>query len=455
MMSREELTYPGAAVRNEHDNTPPETKRVSLYGWDIENTQKTKIRATVEGSIVAALGGAVDTNNSTSTPLGIGEAFTGTATDILNYGTVFVTVYSDVASATDGLDIQQSPDGTNWDNGDSYTVPAGVGKNYAVNPHCRYLRVVYTNGAASQSEFRLQTILKGNSTESSHRIQDSIVDDDDARLVKSVITGKDDFDTFRNVSISRSQRLKTVSQPYGYAVAEGDIPDHEPLLKFGTRSAVAAATASTVWEGNTARYQYMSTAQQLKISSASVNDTSVGTGARTLRLVGLDSNYAELEETVTMNGTSIVTSTGSFIRIFRAYVVTCGTLYTNAGKITITNNAGTVEQAVINAGDAQTLMSIWTVPTGKTLYITKGSASTDSNKGSRISLFARKLDGGILYPWTIKYRGYIFSGAEQVPFEIPFVVPERTDIEMRVTTPTSAGTTAVGGTFAGWYEVDA
>ena len=59
---------------------------------------------------------------------------------------------------------------------------------------------------------------------------------------------------------------------------------------------------------------------------------------------------------------------------------------------------------------------------------------------------------GIDHPWLIKYRGYLFSGGEQIPLEIPFVIPEKTDIELRVITPGSAGTTSTGGTFECWYE---
>lgn len=131
--------------------------------------------------------GVVNSGNSTSTPLGGGGVFTGTAVEILNYGIVFVSVYADVASATDGLSIQQSIDGTNWDFSDNYTITAGGNENYSVNPHARYLRVVYTNGGGAQSAFRLQTILKGNAKPSSHRLEDTVTTQDDAELVKSVI----------------------------------------------------------------------------------------------------------------------------------------------------------------------------------------------------------------------------------------------------------------------------
>jgi len=268
----------------------------------------------------------------------------------------------------------------------------------------------------------------------------------------SRIQGRRDDGTFATATLSNSNRLRTVAQPYTYAIAEGDIPEHDGLLKFGTRETVSAGVESTAWEGPTNRYVYMTTAQRLYVVSTSAADDGAGIGIRTLTISGLDADYNEISETVTMDGITPVLTDASFLRVFRAFGATCGTSYTNVGTISILNNAQTVTQAIINPLDGQTLMTMWTVPIGKTAYLVKGSVSTSSNKGARISLFVRKLNGGIQYPWLIKYRGFIFSGAIQIPVEIPYVLPEKTDIEMTVLTPVNAGETALGGTFELWYE---
>ena len=391
--------------------------------------------------------------NSSSTPLLANATFTGTAEITNGYGIIYVNVYSDQASATDGLAIEQSIDGTNWEHDDKFTIPANNGKTFSVNPHAKYFRVKYTNGIVNQASFRLQCILKTYGITSCHRIKDAIANDDDSVLVKSCITGIDDNGVFENVGVSLSNRLKVNSQPYTFAIAEGDVLNHTGLLKFGTRTTVAANTNSLVWEGTAALYTYLTSAEQLKVSSASANDTATtGTGARTLTIEGLDGNFAEQTETIDMAGASVVTTTKSFIRIFRAYVATSGALYSNDGIITITNNAGTNQLLVITVGDSQTLMAMWTVPASKTLYLTNASFSTDSNKGARISIRTRILDGGILYPWRIRYRAFVFSGNENFPFTIPFKIDAKTDIEVRVLTPAAAGTTECGATFEGWYE---
>lgn len=153
-----------------------------------------------------------------------------------------------------------------------------------------------------------------------------------------------------------------------------------------------------------------------------------------------------------MNGLTQVTTTSSFIRVFRIYGVTSGTALTNVGNITVTNNAGTNTLAYIPAGDGQTLMTMWTVPTGYQLHISKLTFSTNSNKGARVALFSKEIDSGT-YPWRIRYRAYMFSGAVSFDLTVPIIIPEKTDIEMRVLTPAASGDTSAGATFEGWYHL--
>lgn len=153
-------------------------------------------------SMDVVIPGIVSDVNSSETPLVGDDTFLGTGIIIVNPGIAFINVFSDVASATDGLDIQQSSNGIDWDHDDKYTVPAGKGKNYSINTHSKYLKVDYTNGSNPQTAFRLQTIIKANSLPSSHRIKDNIVDEDDARLVINIPKVQtNNEDTYANVSV--------------------------------------------------------------------------------------------------------------------------------------------------------------------------------------------------------------------------------------------------------------
>lgn len=397
--------------------------------------------------------GHVCLQNSTDSLLLAGGVFLGDWQDTLNYSEVIISVSTDKDSATNGLVVQWSSNGTDINETDEFSILALRGKTFSFPCNRRYVRLQYTNGAVNQGVFDLQTLLKRFASKgSSHKINDSIVGEDDAALTKSVITGVRDDGVFGNIILDDENRLQVNSQPYTYGIAEGAISGHYSLLKFGTRASISAATQSVMWEGTNPLYTYLSTAQQLKVVSASAQDGVGGTGIRTLTIHGLDANFLEVSEIITMNGITQITTTNSFIRIYRAYGSTSGASLTNVGAITIYDNAGTLQLLTIPAGDGQTLMTIWTVPAGKVAYLTQMSVSTDSNKGARISLYTRLNDGGTLYPWQIKYRAYLFGGNNTFPLVIPFKILAKTDIEIRILTPASAGTTSAGATFELWYE---
>lgn len=75
------------------------------------------------------------------------------------------------------------------------------------------------------------------------------------------------------------------------------------------------------------------TAYKLDLTSSSANDAAAGTGARTVKVYGLDANYKFATETVTLNGQTAVTTTGTFYRVFGIQVITTGTGRKNAGDI--------------------------------------------------------------------------------------------------------------------------
>ena len=124
--------------------------------------------------------GFISTANSGAVPLGINGVFTGPSEDVTDYADARVIVFADQASAVDGLQIQQSSNGTSWDISDNYTIPAGSGKTFSVGISAKFFRVVYTNGAVAQTAFRLQSkYQKSYSKGSSVRPQDGRANDND------------------------------------------------------------------------------------------------------------------------------------------------------------------------------------------------------------------------------------------------------------------------------------
>lgn len=409
-------------------------------------------------------GGKISTDNSTSTPLGISGVFTGTAEDISQYGIIVITTYADEASATDGLSVQFSSDATNWDSTDVFTVPAATGKTFSFQAAAQYFRVVYTNGTTAQTEFRLQTSLKQIYTKpSSHRIQDAIVDEDDAELVKSVLTAKKSSDGFVNIEATDSNNLRVTEAESGLAIAKGDVTGTSFIHKFGKAPDFDAAdNFVTIWDGANdgdfsgsppMNYTYSATANIDTLSSSNAGDS------QTVEIQGLDGNYALVTQSATLNGQSDVILTTPLLRVFR--LKNTGTtdfagdvwLRTNGSGQSggVPTTANTVRLKVSN-GNNQTLMAIYSVPAGKTAYIRKIFAGFDTVTGgffatpvaSKIQLFVRPF-GQV---FQLKYDNAIISSGSSVLQEVysePEVVGEKSDIELRAETNTTA--TAVSGGF--------
>ena len=151
----------------------------------------TQLRATPIPTTGVVTGNSlVSTANSTAVALGINGVFTGTSEDITEFSTIMITVFSDQASAVDGLSIQQSSNGTNWDLSDVLTVPINSGKTFSFGAQSRFFRVVYTNGATASTVLRLQTIYSKNAKKnSSVRPQDARGNDNDFEEALSFLMG--------------------------------------------------------------------------------------------------------------------------------------------------------------------------------------------------------------------------------------------------------------------------
>lgn len=221
-----------------------------------------------------------------------------------------------------------------------------------------------------------------------------------------------------------SQFMDMIRLPnYGLGVAKGQFDDITHVHKFGAVPAMSQNQTGTIWDVNDTSYPWSAFATAGTLSIPAVNASDDG---KSVVLVGLDENYVELEETVTVSSSAATTTTGEFIRIFRAYV-TNGSA-TNVGNINIQKGGTTV--ARITAGKAQTLMAIYTIPAGKTGYILKGVATCQSGADATGDMFIR-------YFGQDSFRvGHSFevsgTGGEYLyDFGVPVKIPEKSDIDIR------------------------
>lgn len=241
-------------------------------------------------------------------------------------------------------------------------------------------------------------------------------------------------------------RPRVSSTPYYSEIAAGLLAGHNTLHKFG-RNLSVGATEETVWSSGGV-YQYLTTPEHLQIASDDANDDDGDTGARTLQVYGLDGNLDEINETVTMNGVANVTTVSAYLRVFRAIVRSAGATGANEGTISISNNADTIVLAEVQPGENQTEMALWTVPRGRTLYLTSLVLSEDATKAVRVTMYVRP-SGEVFQNkgcWLLVGNGL------PVPYEIPIKVDAGSDIEFRAIS--SATGASVSAQFNGWYESD-
>ena len=181
-------------------------------------------------------------------------------------------------------------------------------------------------------------------------------------------------------------------------VAKGNVAGHSLIHKFGRNPAIGTSFEPLTSSGV---YQMPSSAQSLEIVSDNANDTSAGTGARTVTIEGLDGNGAYQTETVSMNGTTAVSLSNDFLRVYRMYVATGGryanqTQGSNIGTITLQRISDATVWAEINTngggyGLGQSLIGFYSVPSGKTAYLLSINYSVDTNKS--VDMYFVKREG--------------------------------------------------------------
>lgn len=222
-------------------------------------------------------------------------------------------------------------------------------------------------------------------------------------------------------------------EPFELQISRNQIQGHKTLFQFGNNEDVNG-TSEIIWSQGGA-YTYPTAATQVKVSSASANDAAAGTGARTVVVAGLDANYNEIQETVTLNGQTEVLTTNLFIRVFRAFVVTAGSGGTAAGVIyvgtgTVTAGVPATVLAAIPLGANQSQMAMWTVPAGYTLYVYGGTFTAASNNVAHYALGLF-----LVRPFGSVFRNVaditVNSNVFRYDWEIPLPVPEKSDIEAR------------------------
>lgn len=213
-------------------------------------------------------------------------------------------------------------------------------------------------------------------------------------------------------------------------ISRGMVKGASFIHKFGAVPSLATNTTGTVWDKNDTVYPWATwaTAGIVNVDSSSASDV-----GKSVTVVGLDENYNQISETITLTTQTNNNSSNSFIRIFRAFV---SDGETNVGQISVQRD--TTDVAIITAGYGQTLMTVYTVPAGYTGYLYKGTCSAQSGADGTGNMFVR-------YFGQSSFRiGHSFevsgAGGQYVyDFSFPIPIPEKSDIDVRITTRSNNG----------------
>jgi len=219
-------------------------------------------------------------------------------------------------------------------------------------------------------------------------------------------------------------------EPFELQVARGQIQAHSVVTIAGYNSDVDTAWEMITPVGN---LSYPAAALQMTVSSADADDTSAGTGARTVLITGLDANYAVISETVTMNGQTAVTTTNSFLRINSMLVTTAGTSLANEGIIyigtgTVTSGVPATIYNVISAGFNNATSSQYTIPAGYTGYLATARIGLAQDTGTSLITARTRFVGinGIALTGPVLVTN---NGISTIDFTYPIAIAEKTRIQ--------------------------
>lgn len=213
-------------------------------------------------------------------------------------------------------------------------------------------------------------------------------------------------------------------------IARGLVRGASGLHKFGAVPSMSQSQTGTIWDVNDTVYPWsaFSVASVLTAQAVNASDNN-----KILTLEGLDSDYNFITDTITLSSSGTASTTKTFLRVFRGYISTGDN---NVGAIDVRVASTTV--LYINIGLAQTLMCIYTVPAGKTLYLTKGVFTAQSGADGNGKFFVRFFgQSAFRIQHTFEIVGA--GGQYEYNFTTPFGIPEKSDIDVRLITRTNNG----------------
>lgn len=241
--------------------------------------------------------------------------------------------------------------------------------------------------------------------------------------------------------LPRSRYVASVPAPFFQVYDSNFVPQ-----AMGENASVdIATTPEDLWQHG-GMYTFPTAAGVVSIVSDDPNDTLLGTGAQKVLIMGLDEDWMPISEEVEMDGTTPVATTKEFWRRNAFFVTSAGSGEVNAGNITATLNAVTL--AYIEIGLGSELAAIFSSREGFATEIKQIVASvTEATGFASAEIIVQFRQTSLGYSWWTPFMTSVANrvSGNTITFETPILVPEKSDIRLRVNAVSSNGMHIDGG----------
>lgn len=186
-------------------------------------------------------------------------------------------------------------------------------------------------------------------------------------------------------------------------------------------------TFTDVWMGG-GNLSYATAAETWEIVSSNTNDTSAGSGCRTVAITTLDANYVPQKTiVVSLNGTTPVALTGTHFRLVSLVGASFGgtdQAGLATGILTLRVASAGATRGIIGAGSTTSFHSHYTVPKGKKALFLQSALF--SPKGEDATIITR-FRFGTTGPFLIGGSANIYQSPAIYPFLTGLVLPEKSE----------------------------
>lgn len=244
---------------------------------------------------------------------------------------------------------------------------------------------------------------------------------------------------------------QVIGKHTGQWVSAGKETNWSGDFKFGHNPDVDTGTdPEDIWEtGGT--FTVFPDDSTVDVVSTSTSDDTSGTGALTVRIFGVDSSFARIQEDVGLGGTDAVELTNSYRLIYRVIVLTAGSGATNAGTITF-DSPGNVTMLTVAIGDAQSQTSIFPISTNETAFLyCWGISNLTASADLTADLMVYNVTGGV---WNVKDSNHSRVTGTSAPHRERTIFPQKIDgpAILKITVTTDTDETDVIGHYSILYQ---